>query len=253
MRIATIADTQIMDGVPTDHLRAYGEWIAAKQPEVIVHLGDHWDFPSLSFHNKPGSIALEGRRYVKDFDAGRRALDEFLSPIARARGYRPTMVYLLGNHCILPSRQAAQDARLEGALKDPVEVLEQYGWKVYPFLQPVVIGGTAFSHYFPSGALGKPVSTASMLLRKLHMSAVAGHQQGRDIAYARRADGAMMTGLISGSFYQHQMQWMSPAQNLHWRGTFVLNEVRDGQFDELALSISYLKRRHLGRKGRKAA
>jgi hypothetical protein len=243
LRIALVMDTQVKDGVDTEHLPAYGKYIADKQPDVIVCIGDWWDFPSLSFHNKPGSIEREGRRYVLDYDAGRRAMDQFLEPIAKAPGYKPTKVFTLGNHDILPSRQAAEDARLEGALLDPTDVLRELGWLVYDFLQPVTIGGVAFSHYFPSGQMGRPVTTAPALLRKLHMSSVAGHQQGRDIAYSRRADGALMTGIISGAFYQHDEHYLSPFSNGHWRGTWFLHEVKDGQFDEMALSINYLLRR----------
>jgi hypothetical protein len=80
-------------------------------------------------------------------------------------------------------------------------------------------------------------------MTKLHMSAVAGHQQGRDIAFGRRADGAHMTSIISGSFYSHTFNYLSPFTNTHWRGMWMMHEVRDGQFDEMALSIAYLKRR----------
>jgi hypothetical protein len=75
------------------------------------------------------------------------------------------------------------------------------------------------------------------------MSAVAGHQQGRDIAFGRRADGGDMTTIISGSFYQHTYKYLSPFTNMHWRGMWMLNEVRDGQFDELPLSIKFLLRK----------
>jgi hypothetical protein len=243
LRIALVMDAQVKEGVPTDHLVAYGKYIAAKQPDVIVCIGDWYDFPSLSFHNKPGSMELEGRRYIRDMEAGHRAMESFLTPIVQAAGYHPSMVFTLGNHDILPSRQAAEDARLEGALVDPTEHLKRLGWLTVPFLQPVVIGGVAFCHYFPSGPMGRPVGTARALLQKLHMSAVAGHQQGRDIAYGRRADGAHMTSIISGSFYQHEERYLSPFTNGHWRGTWFLHEVKDGCFDEMALSVNYLLRK----------
>jgi hypothetical protein len=91
--------------------------------------------------------------------------------------------------------------------------------------------------------MGRPVTTAPELLRKLHMSAVAGHQQGREIAYGRRADGSQMTAIISGSFYQHDMEYLSPFTNAHWRGMWMFHEMHDGQFDEMAVSINFLKRR----------
>lgn len=243
LSIALVMDTQVKEDVPVDHLAAYGKYIAGKRPDVIVCIGDWWDFPSLSFHNKPGSVEREGRRYNRDFDAGRRAMDLFLNPIAKTSGYTPLMVFTLGNHDILPSRQAAEDARLDGTLIDPTQFLRDRGWLVYDFLQPVTIGGVAFSHYFPSGPMGRPITTAPALLRKLHMSAIAGHQQGKAIAFDKRADGGHVTSIISGSFYQHDEPYLSPFANGHWRGTWFLHEVKDGQFDEMALSVNYLLRR----------
>jgi hypothetical protein len=75
------------------------------------------------------------------------------------------------------------------------------------------------------------------------MSAYAGHQQGRDIAYSQRADGGDMTAIISGSFYQHDEEYLNPFTNNHWRGMYFLHEVKDGSFDEMALSLNYLQRR----------
>jgi hypothetical protein len=244
LRIALVMDTQVKEGVEIDHLGAYGTYIADKQPEVVVCIGDWWDFPSLSFHNKPGSIEREGRRYCRDFDAGRKAMDLFLNTIARkAPGYEPLKVFTLGNHDILPSRQAAEDARLEGTLVDPTKVLHDHGWLVYDFLQPVTIAGVAFSHYFPSGPMGRPIAKAASCLSTLHMSTIAGHQQGRDIAQARRADGSLMTSIISGSFYQHNERYLSPFANGHWRGTWFMHQVKDGSFDEMPLSLDFFKRK----------
>ena len=64
-----IPDTQVKPGVPTDNLRWFGLYAAEKMPDVIVHLGDHWDMPSLSSYDK-GKRAMEGRRYRADVQAG---------------------------------------------------------------------------------------------------------------------------------------------------------------------------------------
>ena len=51
------------------------------EPDVIVHIGDHWDMPSLSSYDKKGSRQMEGKRYVKDIDVGNEAMDRFMAPI----------------------------------------------------------------------------------------------------------------------------------------------------------------------------
>jgi hypothetical protein len=151
--------------------------------------------------------------------------------------------FCLGNHEDHITRATVEDAKLEGLISVNDLKLKESGWRVHNFLQPVSIGGVAFCHYFPSGVMGKPVSSAPALLRKLHMSAVAGHQQGREIAFSRRADGSHMTAIISGSFYQHSYEYLSPFTNAHWRGMFMMHEVRNGMFDEMFVSISFLRRK----------
>ena len=244
LRIALLMDAQVRKGVPIDHLAAYGKYIAEKQPDVIVCIGDFADMPSLSTYTQPGSIDGEGARYQADKDSVYAAMDTFLSPIAKVAGYKPKLILTYGNHEDRITRAINADPRrLMGTIGLKDLRYEAYGWTTVPFLQPVVIGGIAFCHYFPSGVMGRPIGTPALILRKLHMSAIAGHQQGRDIAYAKRADGGDLTAIISGSFYQHDEGYLSPFTNKHWRGTYFLNEVLDGSYDEMALSIGFLKRR----------
>jgi hypothetical protein len=108
----------------------------------------------------------------------------------------------------------------------------------------MTIDGVAYCHYFPTGTMGRPCTSARALMNKYHMSCIAGHQQGRDIAYGKRADGTPMTTLIAGSFYQHEEEYLSPISNAHWRGIYVFHEVKDGAFDEMAVSMNYLKRKY---------
>lgn len=242
LKIAVVPDVQAMPGVPLDHLAAYGKYIAAKCPDVIVCIGDFGDFPSLS-HFERGTLQFEGRRFKKDLAAFHEAMGIFLEPLAKAKGYNPHMEFTLGNHEDHINRAVNEDAKLEGLMSIDDLLLPEYGWRVHQFLQPIAIGGVAFCHYFPSGVMGRPIGTARAILTKLHMSAVAGHLQGWDIAYSRRADGAHMGAIIAGSFYQHEYKYLSPFTNAHWRGAFFLHEVRDGRFDEMKLSVDYLKRR----------
>lgn len=239
LKIAVLPDAQVMAGVPMEHLTAYGKYIAAKRPDVIVCIGDFGDFPSLS-HFERGTISFEGRRYAKDKNAFHQGMQLFLDPIRREPGYNPFMEFTLGNHEDHIRRAVSEDPKLEGLMSIEDLKLEEYGWRVHEFMQPVSIGGVAFCHYFPSGILGKPITTARSLLTKLHMSAIAGHQQGRDIAFARRADGGDLTAIISGSFYAHSYSYLSPFTNAHWRGAWFMNQVKDGAFDNMALSLEYL-------------
>jgi hypothetical protein len=250
MKILVIPDTQVKDGIPLDHLRWAGSYIVDKRPDVVVHLGDFVDMPSLSTHDKVGSKIFEGLRYKKDIEVGKEAMKLLLSPLRELQAqqrrnkekvYKPRMVMLLGNHENRIDRAINNQPMLEGVISTK-DLEYENDWEVHEFLHPVVINGVVFNHYFPTGVMGRPASSANVMVNKLHQSCVAGHQQGRQVAYGRKADGSSITCIIAGSFYLHDEHYMDITSNKHWRGLVMLHEVEDGHFDEMFVSINYLRK-----------
>jgi hypothetical protein len=247
-----IPDTQVKPDQSVEHLRWAGQYAADKKPDVIIHIGDHWDMPSLSSYDV-GTRSFEGRRYVRDIEAGIAGMEAFLEPIRNEqqrlkhnkwKQWKPRMVFTLGNHENRITRAIESDPKLEGLLKFEDLKLEEMGWEVFPFLQPIVIDDIAYCHYFTSGVMGRPVSSAKLMLQKKYMSCVMGHVQDRDIAYARKADGTNMLGLFSGIYYQHDEDYLTPQTNGSWAGIWMLNEVANGGCDELPVSINYLREKY---------
>jgi hypothetical protein len=252
MKHFVLPDAQVKPNTPTEHLYWAGCWCAEKHPEVIICLGDFADMESLSSYDV-GKKVFEGRRYTNDVATAKQAMVDFLNPIReeqarlvrnKEKRWNPRMIMTLGNHENRINRAVNSDPKLEGLLSVNDLNYEEFGWEVYPYLEVVTIDGIAYCHYFVSGVMGRPVSSARMLLTKHHMSCVAGHQQGRDIAFGQSANGKRMTSIISGSFYQHEEEYLTAQNNIHWRGCWQLNDIVDGSFDELPLSIDYLKRRY---------
>lgn len=247
-----IPDTQIKEGVPLDHLAAAGRYAAAKKPDTIVMIGDFADMESLGQYDI-GKKSFEGRRYKKDLEIAKAAMGILMEPIwaeqqrlktNKEKQWKPRLILTLGNHEDRINRAVESDPKLEGTISIDDLGYADFGWEVVPFLEPVVVDGVAYCHYFTSGIMGKPVTSASALLNKRHMSAVMGHVQGRQIAYATRADGQQMTGLFVGGFYQHDEAYLKWQGNKHWRGIWMLHEVDDGQFDEMPVSISFLMNKY---------
>jgi hypothetical protein len=246
MKILVLPDVQAKHGNDFSFLTSIGKYILAKKPDVIVNIGDFSDMESLSSYDR-GLKSFEGRSYMKDIWSAREAMDALLEPIYqynisqkshKHKPYKPRMILTLGNHENRINRAVNEDRKLDGLIS--TDDLPYQDWEVYPFLEVVVVAGIAFSHYFTSGAMGRPVGTAQALLSKKHMSCVAGHQQGRQIAYAKRADGAEMTALIIGSCYQHDEDYMGIQGNQHWRGLYLLHNCHDGSFDECAVPLQYI-------------
>jgi hypothetical protein len=244
-RIAVIPDVQAKEDTPTDHLMWAGQYCVDKKPDCIVVIGDWWDMPSLCSYDK-GKKSFEGRRYVKDIDAGNNAMDIFLEPIKKAiasdKKWKPRMIFTMGNHENRISRAIESESMLDGVIG--YDDLNLNDWEVKDFLEVVTVEGVAFSHYFTSGAMGRPVSSARALMTKKMMSCVMGHVQDRDIAYGKRADGVRLTSIFCGIFYQHDEDYLGQQGNDSWRGIWLLNEVNNGSFDELPISMKFLRQKY---------
>ena len=252
MRHFIIPDCQVKVGGNYDYLERIGKYIVDQQPDVLVNIGDFADMASLSSYDV-GKKSFEGRRYKADVEASHMAMARLLEPIEEfnqrqrknsKKQYKPRMVLTLGNHEDRIDRVVNGDPKLDGTISISDLNYEAYGWTVHPYLDVVVIDGVAYSHYFVSGVAGRPISSAQLTLTKKHMSCIAGHQQGRQVAYGYRADGRRIASIIAGSCYEHNEDYMGPQGNKHWRGVVVLNEVDDGEFDECFVSLDYLQRRY---------
>jgi len=250
MKHLVIPDTQAKPHQNYDHMEWAGKYAVDKKPDVIIHIGDHWDMPSLSSYDV-GKKSFEGRRYMDDINFGNAAMARFMKPIldeqARLRRnkekiWRPRLVFTLGNHEHRIERAIENDSKLEGLISYDDFDLE--GWEVKPFLEPIVIDGVAYCHYFTSGVMGRPVSSARLMLSKKHMSCVMGHVQDRDIAFQRRADGTQMTGIFAGIYYRHDEDYLTPQTNGSWSGLWMLHNVNDGAFDEMPVAMDYLRKKY---------
>ncbi len=209
--------------------------------------------PSLGIYDV-GKKAFEGRRYKADIEVAQKAMDMFMSPIweeqdrlrrNKEKIWKPRMVMCLGNHEDRIDRCIEADPKMEGVISTKDLGYEDRGWEVIPYLEPISIDGVMYCHYFTSGVLGKPVTSSNALLVKKHQSCVMGHVQGRQISFATRADGTQITGLFVGGFYQHDEDYLKAQGNAkQWHGLWMLHEVDNGAFDEMPISIAFLKERY---------
>lgn len=251
-RHIVIPDCQVKPGVSLDYLERIGKYIVDKKPDTIVCIGDFADMPSLSSYDI-GKKSFEGRRYNKDIEAAVDGMNALLGPLWRYNDaarrnkqklYLPNMEFMLGNHENRINRAIDNDPKLDGVLSIDDLGYENFGWNVHPFLERVVLDGICYSHYFTTGVAGRPASSAQAQLAKQHMSCIAGHQQGLQIATGYRADGTILTSVIAGSCYEHDEDYLGPQGNKHWRGLLVLNDVKDGGFDLMTVTLKYLETRY---------
>lgn len=249
-----IPDTQVKPDCPLEHLEACGNYIVEKRPDVIVHIGDHWDMASLSSYDR-GKKSSEGRRVRLDIEAGQRAMEVLLKPLrelqARQRAnkkkvYSPRMEFCIGNHEERIARHVESNPELDGSLGYDDLGLREMGWNVNDFLNPVCIDGISYAHYFYNPYSGRPYGGAiNNKLNKIKSSFTMGHVQGLQIATETTNTGSKIWGLVAGSFYLHDEAYKGPQGNDHFRGIVMKHNVEDGDYSPCIVSIDYLMKKYL--------
>lgn len=251
----TIPDTQCKPDISLEYLSFVGQYIADRKPDVIIHIGDHADMPSLSSYDK-GKKSAEGKRVYRDIEAAIAGMNALLAPIARLQAqelalhgevrYKPRMVLTLGNHEHRIDRHVDAHPELHGFLGIDSLRYEEMGWEVYPFLTPVVINGVTYCHFMPNPMTGKPYGGAvANILSKVGESFVQGHKQTFEITTRfLPASGKQQWGVICGACYEHEEDYKGVQGNKHFRGLIVQHEVRDGSFQPMIIDLAYLRRRY---------
>lgn len=243
LSIIVIADTQCKPGISLDYCKWIGQYIFDKKPDVVVHIGDHFDFPSLSSYDK-GKKSFEGRRLKEDLDAGHLGMKHIVDGFKKD-GYNPRMVFCTGNHCARIDRVAEENPEFSGFVGTQMLNLEQYGWEVYPFLKPAVIENIFFVHYLANPFTGKPYGgTAMSQLKTVGNSFVVGHKQILDVAIRPTLDGKHQLGVVNGACYLHEEEYKGFQGQNHFRGLTMLHEVEDGFALPSFVSLDYLKRKY---------
>ena len=76
-------------------------------------------------------------------------------------------------------------------------------------------------------------------------STVCGHAQGLDTAIVH-TPGRTVRGVIAGSCYLHEEEFLTPVGETYWRGALMLNDVQEktGEFDVCEISLAWLERRY---------
>lgn len=256
IRHYVIPDLQARPGDALDHL----DWIALdivrRKPDVIVVIGDWWDLPSLSSYSPAGGTEKEGARLLDDLKAGEDAMIRLMSPIqfeinrlaAPGRAHwRPRLIFTEGNHEHRAARFASEDARFQGVVGTHLCNVEHFGFERYRFEQPVQVDGVWYCHYWKTAHSPRPIGgTIDNRLNKLGFSFVQGHEQGKRYGDRPLANGRTIHGIVAGSCYLGVETYRGPQGANEWRGTVVLHDVREGDFEPMFLSLRYLCREYTG-------
>lgn len=247
-----IFDMQIKPGSKTPHLPCIGRYIVQHQPEVIVLIGDWWDMHSLSSYDR-GTKKAEGARYQEDINAGIRAMKQMLEPVwlynikqkqQKARQYKPRMVFTLGNHEERIMRHVNANPVLAGKIGYQDLKLEQYGFEVYDFLDPVIIDGVEYVHFVQNRNSYNPKASSKASMEQTKMSVTQGHRPCLDIHTCWADDKGMMWSITCGSSYLDNEDFKRAQGNQHWRGIVHKRNVKEGDYDPSFIRLDTLMKEY---------
>lgn len=117
------------------------------KPDVLIIMGDWWDFWKVSFHEK--TLAHRRLDFDEEFTTGEGHLSDLSAP---------TKYFLEGNHEVRLDRYLASRAPEIGKLLDRKKIgvrhaVEALGWKFTPYRRALRVGKIYYSHDF--GRAGK--------------------------------------------------------------------------------------------------
>lgn len=253
--ILVIGDSHAKAGVPNDRYDWLGRMIADLKPDEVVDIGDFGDFAALCSYTM-GTLAHYDRDFFADMEAAHDARNRVMQPIKalqaqnrrnKEKVYKPKLVYCTGNHSQPRLKKwlnqhpymlgfvnkYAQD--LTGAIK--------HGWDVIDFGEVYNSHGVQFSHYFTSGAMGKPiggVNPAYAVAQKKKISSVFGHDH-RKSDYTELHNGRSIVCAGVGCYFEHWEDYAGQSNHEWWRGIRVLKNVENGYFTTNDFSMDEIK------------
>ena len=236
------------------HHNKRAEWLGKLindiKPDVVVHLGDSADMPSLSSYDR-GTKAFQGRNYRADIDAHLDFNDRLWDTVRSAKRKLPVRYFFEGNHEHRITKAINLQPELEGAISFDDLELERYYDEIVPYngRSPGVLSvdGISYAHFFISGVMGRPLGgthPAYSILSKGHGSATAGDLHLLSYEVQTGIGGKRIQGLVAGCYQDYDADWAGEANKLWWRGVVVKRNVENGNYDPSFISLAALKKEY---------
>lgn len=232
--ILVIPDAHANPRYDNERFTAIGKVAKKLKPQIIVCLGDLADMESLSRFDR-NTLSSEGRRYRQDIESANDALARLDTALGAMRVKK---FVVRGNHEAFIERAANEDPKMAETLRGEDLQFKEFGWESVPFKEILKVQGWHFSHFFPSGTMGREIggkNAAASILREMHASCVSGHAHTLDLARQWTATGGNITSIVAGCMVHkdYVMDWCRNTRKMWWRGLTYIRGAENGQWDGL--------------------
>ncbi len=240
-----IPDSHAHPDYNNDRFTWLGKLITDIKPDVVIDIGDMFDYPSLCDHSS--ATELENARYLADTNAGLDAEERIEHEIKKAKKKRPRKVKCYGNHDIRADRFVEKYPRFAGTISSADMHSTDFNWEVYPFLEPARVDGVAYAHYCISGVMRRPISGIGPARKQVVQameSMTTGHSHQLDIAVVGGSLGRKYMGAVVGCYVDYDAGYAGVANNIWDRGVLVKRNVENGVYDPQWISMAQIKREY---------
>jgi len=232
-----VGDPHAIPGKNNRRFEWLGRMVHDLAPDWVVIIGDLFDFPSLLGFDKKGkgSKSFEGKRYYRDVEAGRDALDRFRF---FRDGWDGHLYFTLGNH----------EQRIDRVLDSgpQIEALVSYddlGLEDFTVVLPgerMNLCGVEISHFHQRTHSTGGKYPAIQMLNNRKVSFIQGHTHRRDFVQFEK-----IHCLDVGCYFDYHHDWLPEAeQRQYWRGIVELTDVHDGMFNPKFWGIDEIERKY---------
>lgn len=246
-----IPDPHAHPDVPNTRADWIGRLILDLKPDVVVQMGDLWDFPSLSGYEK-GKKSFWGRAYSKDLEAGLDFDERLWAPLRNAKRKHPFKVAIEGNHENRLKRLLEVQPELEGTvgfgdlqLSRNYDVVVEYTGATTP--GTIDIDGITYAHFVITGVSGKALSSMHhgyQLLQKRHKSVTVGHNHTFSYCVQPIETGKTIHGFCCGTMQDYVPSWAGEVASLWQHGVAIKHDVQDGAYDLEWVGINRLRKEY---------
>ena len=226
-----------------------GKLILDLKPDVVINMGDLWDFPSMSAYEK--GKAMWGRMYQDDLDSGLDFNERMWHPLRHAKKKQPRKVFLEGNHENRMKKLLNDQPQLEGLLDWADLDLDRHYHDVITYEGGVPgfinIDGVSYAHYHISGVMGKPIGgihQGSQMCQKIGCSATMGHTHTRNFFEMKHPAGPTRLGMVCGVFQDYRSGWAGNINDVWWPGVVYKRGVENGVYSHQWISLESLRKEY---------
>jgi len=233
MMVLSIPDCHVEPDQDLTRFTWLSRLVVDYRPDFIIIGGDFISCSSLSHWDRNKRMLMEGRRYQSDIDTANKALNLLFHDLHRLQKnqrrskkkvYRPTIVYLIGNHEEWVDKYIDVHPELEGAISIEKDLkLAQRGIR---YLDKIVVDNVLFQHAM-IGNNGVAIAckhTPKKALEMSSMNTITYHTHKLELmGESDHPSGVVRTALTGGCFFEGIPQYIPKALPPYWRGVQIVH------------------------------